>query len=79
MKVIHITRPAWFAQAGCRGTSPAAFFPARHHPTHAARDLCARCSVRSDCLRYALADDALDGIWGGTTYAQRVQMRRRAL
>jgi len=78
MRIIRVERPAWFAQAACHGAGPAAFFPARHQPTHAARDLCGHCDIQPVCLRYALDDDTLDGIWGGTTYMQRVAIRRRA-
>ena len=40
------------------------------------RQLCAGCPVRSECLQTALADDSLQGFWGGTTPAERKQMRR---
>jgi Transcription factor WhiB len=36
---------------------------------------CAECPVRTECLRYALADPDLVGVWGGTTGAMRRDMR----
>ena len=46
-------------------------------PTEPARAVCGACTVRSDCLAYALADPSLVGLWGGTTEKERRQMRRR--
>ena len=41
-----------------------------------AKDLCSRCTVQVDCLRFAMST-AVDGIWGGTTAKERQEMRRR--
>ena len=41
-----------------------------------AKELCSRCSVRVDCLRFAMST-AVDGIWGGTTAKERQEIRRR--
>jgi WhiB family redox-sensing transcriptional regulator len=37
---------------------------------------CLRCPVRVTCLKYALDDPKVVGIWGGTTTMQRRTMRR---
>lgn len=39
--------------------------------------LCASCPVKDLCLEYAV-EHAVEGIWAGTTTAQRRAMRRRA-
>lgn len=40
----------------------------------AAREVCARCPVRQQCLDYALANGEQEGIWGGTSANQRRHM-----
>jgi hypothetical protein len=39
----------------------------------AARNECARCSIRLDCLALALAQHRLPGLWGGLTQAERAR------
>ncbi len=41
------------------------------------RQLCEGCAERQECLEFALADDSLIGLWGGTTDAERGEMRRQ--
>lgn len=67
---------AWKDQAACHdaGIPIEAFFPEPGDDVSALLDFCARCGVRQACLEYALATDEL-GIWGGTTEAQRRQLR----
>lgn len=43
-----------------------------------AKQICARCEVRSDCLEYALRVRENHGIWGGLNEMERrVLLRRR--
>ncbi len=37
---------------------------------------CEVCPARGPCLAYALAADERDGIWGGLTRAERLQVLR---
>ena len=60
-----LRRPAWQAQAACRGQGAAVFFPDRGGSTAAAKALCATCEVVAECQDYALETDAEAGIWGG--------------
>ena len=39
-----------------------------------ARAICAQCSVKEDCLSYALDIREPHGIWGGASEAERRQM-----
>jgi len=57
----------------CRDLDPGVFRPdpGELHATQRARDICARCRVRLECLALALRTDNLDGIWGGMTAAER--------
>ncbi len=49
-------RPAWMAEAACRGMSPGIFFPSKGASPHPARTVCARCPVSDPCARYALEE-----------------------
>ena len=65
----------WRADAACRGTDPAMFFPDRGdaHAIRAARQVCMGCPVRARCLADNLHEKA--GVWGGTTEGDRRRMR----
>jgi hypothetical protein len=40
------------------------------------KKFCSTCPVQSDCLDYAMRHD-VQGVWGGTAYAERKQRRKR--
>ena len=71
-------RPAWMADALCLEHPEVNFFPARGQSIAAAKALCGRCLVQRECREYALADDTIVGVWGGTTTRQREQARKVA-
>ncbi len=80
--VLPISRPAWFADALC--AEPAVVAEVGMHLVDAERNreakaramqVCGRCLVRTDCLEYALANDRLVGIFGGTDTAARRAIR----
>ena len=50
-------------------------FPTAVVPTARAKQLCARCTVRAECLRYALAVPDLVGYWAGTNERERRKLR----
>jgi len=58
------------------------FFPAGERDeaavaqTAAAKQVCARCSVRLHCLTYALVANPEDGIWSGLGPSERRALRR---
>lgn len=41
-----------------------------------AKKICSQCPVQLLCLEYALDANERYGIWGGTTYKERKQIRR---
>jgi len=43
---------------------------------HAAQILCGDCSVRQECLAYALKHHPVIGTWGGKTVKQRNDMKK---
>jgi WhiB family redox-sensing transcriptional regulator len=78
-----IARPAWQADAACRGVGAALFFPERGTDVRArvpeAKAICAGCPVRQECLEYALClpfPQSRYGIWGGLTEKERRQVRQ---
>jgi len=74
-----LKRPAWQADVACRGQGPDTFFTGRGEPTEPAKAICDGCTVREECLAYALtlpSHEDQTGIWGGTSARQRRQMRR---
>ena len=68
--------PAWQADALCQEYDRKLFFPERGQSSVEAKRLCGRCLVQRDCREYALADDRLVGVWGGTSTSEREQSRR---
>jgi WhiB family redox-sensing transcriptional regulator len=70
---------AWQADALCAQTDPEAFFPEKGGSTRDAKKVCSSCTVRSECLEYALENDERFGIWGGLSERERRRLRKRAV
>lgn len=77
LDAIDARRPAWQAEAACRGADPALWFPERGEPTEPAKAVCARCPVALPCERYALELDTGHGIWAGQS-ARNLKRSRAA-
>lgn len=73
-----VESPEWMTRAACYGSDPGLFFPAvaAGPEVDAAKAVCADCSVRVDCLLYALNEGEEHGIWGGLDETERLQFRR---
>lgn len=67
----------WRDRAACLGIDPDVMVPDRGSPTAPAKAVCARCPVAGPCLDEALADPWLLGVWGGTSFDERRQLRKR--
>lgn len=65
------------------GTDPDLFFPpgeaglATQRQVAQAKALCARCPVMEQCRDWAVTSGESEGIWGGTTPAERRVLRGR--
>ncbi len=70
------TNEQWQDRALCSQTDPEAFFPEKGGSTREAKKICQRCSVRSECLEYALGHDERFGIWGGLSERERRRLKR---
>ncbi|MFC0582035.1 WhiB family transcriptional regulator [Micrococcoides hystricis] len=69
---------AWQVDALCAQTDPEAFFPEKGGSTRDAKKVCAACTVREECLEYALEKDERFGIWGGLSERERRRLRKKA-
>jgi hypothetical protein len=71
------------AEAACAQSTPEAFFPdgESERAYQAAKEICASCRVKRDCLAYVLSIEIggfRHGCWGGTSPRdRRIMMRRR--
>ena len=68
---------SWQLDANCLGVDPDLFFPERGASTREAKAVCHGCTVRLDCLEYALANGEKFGIWGGLSERERRRIRRQ--
>jgi WhiB family redox-sensing transcriptional regulator len=66
----------WRDRGLCVGGDPDTFFPSRGDPGALAREICAACRVRDDCLAYSTEADE-HGIWGGLDQDERRNLGRR--
>lgn len=72
----------WQRRAACRGPGSTLFFaptnpeprPEREVREHRAKQICAECDVRTECLDYALRIREPHGIWGGYNELERRAM-----
>jgi len=77
----------WRDQARCLGLPVDLFFPPFEEEDPSgqeakrliaeAKKVCASCSVRLECLEYALETRQEYGVWGGTTSLERKRIRRQ--
>ncbi len=79
-----LTVTDWRDLAACRDSEPNLFFPVG--TTGPALDLieeakaiCTECSVREECLMYALETNQESGVWGGYAEDERRRLRKRWL
>lgn len=67
----------WREYAACAGMDPEMWFAmplagGRLAPkTLRALEICRSCPVMSDCLEWAVSNQVLHGVWGGTTEGER--------
>jgi WhiB family transcriptional regulator, redox-sensing transcriptional regulator len=66
----------WPGRGLCVGEDTEVFFPSGGDPGTDAREICAACRVRDECLNYAIDADEF-GIWGGLDQDERRNKRRR--
>ena len=75
---------SWRDDALCRDTDPELFFPVGTTGTalvqiEKAKQVCDECTVRIDCLDFALTTNQDSGIWGGLSEEERRVIRRQRI
>lgn len=76
---VHYAEEVWQDRAACRGPNTSIFFPPpqferkddKEARERRAKAICATCSVRRECLDYALRIRDPHGIWGGMNEVER--------
>ncbi|MGW4467503.1 WhiB family transcriptional regulator [Micromonospora sp. NPDC004704] len=72
-----IDQPEWQQDALCAQTDPEAFYPDKGGNPSPAKQVCAGCQVRGECLEYALTRGERFGVWGGLSERERRELQRR--
>lgn len=72
----RIPSAEWRTQGACLKGDPELFFPNAADDPDPAIAVCRTCSVQAACLAAALDAGECDGVWGGTSPAERRAMRR---
>lgn len=67
---------SWRDDAKCQDFDPELFFPTDAFGADVARQICAMCPVRAECLEYALSTNQWYGVWAGKTTRERAKLKR---
>jgi len=72
----------WRTNAICRDTDPELFFPVGTTgqallQLSKAKDTCNQCTVKDECLQFAIDTNQDSGVWGGTSEDERRAIRRQ--
>ncbi len=78
--VYRTTPITWRDGAACLESPGVDFFPFPEDVEAIARvkGICAPCPVAPDCLAYAMETRQADGVWGGLTPRERINLRRKS-
>src|ERR1700733_4878461 len=74
----------WRHEAACREVDPELFFPIGNTgpallQIDEAKQVCRRCSVMDECLRWAIDSGQDAGVWGGLSEDERRALKRRTI
>lgn len=69
--------PDW-SKASCLNADPELFFIERYETNKhgKAKQICASCPIKVECLQYALKYSMNYGIWGGTAPKERFRLKK---
>jgi WhiB family redox-sensing transcriptional regulator len=81
VRVFEFDDDEWRGRAACRDSDPDLFFPVGSSGTaveeiQAAKAVCGTCTVRPQCLAFALESNQEAGVWGGLDEEERRRLRR---
>ena len=77
IEALVLDRLSWQDFANCSGADQDLFFPERGASTRKAKAICAACSVKEECLEFAITQGERFGIWGGLSERERRKIRRQ--
>jgi WhiB family redox-sensing transcriptional regulator len=71
-----MTENNWFTKAACLGQDTELFYPipgtkGAVKQAEEVKAFCRICDVKNECLEYAIKNEEVFGIWGGTTPKER--------
>ena len=74
----------WRNEAACREVDPELFFPIGNSgpallQIEEARQVCHRCPVMDECLRWAIDSGQDAGVWGGMSEDERRALKGRTI
>lgn len=67
----------WQDRSACYGIDPNVFFPISEEEAGPALAFCNACTIRAECLSWALKNGERYGVWGGLTEQQRRRISRQ--
>jgi WhiB family redox-sensing transcriptional regulator len=73
-----MTARNWTAEAVCARIDSEAWFPEVGGSPKAAKAICRTCPVVAECLQWAMDTNERWGVWGATTYEDRIKLRRKS-
>lgn len=76
-RIDSLENAAWQRDAACAAEDPELFFAGDDASVEEAKQVCAVCPVRTECLETALAVNEMHGVWGGMAEGERRRLIRR--
>lgn len=70
-------KPAWMADSACTDYHPDLWYSDNHNGMARAKEICGECPALRACLKWAIETDERWGIFGGRTYKERQNLKRR--
>jgi WhiB family redox-sensing transcriptional regulator len=72
-----MTNTEWMNEGACKGNQEMFFDETHLKVVRAAREICASCVVKFQCLDHAIANKEV-GVWAGTTTNERAKLMRKS-
>ncbi len=77
IEALVLDKLSWQDFANCSGADQDLFFPERGASTRKAKAICGACTVKGECLEFAITQGERFGIWGGLSERERRKIRRQ--
>lgn len=70
-------KPEWMADSACLDHQPDLWYSDTNNGLDAAKEICRSCPALAACLLWAIETDERWGVFGGHTYNERKNLKRR--